>query len=242
MKEENAELLVRGAKRLGVNLSKEQIEKFDLFLCQLIIWNKKINLTAIVEEREIIIKHFLDSLSCLVIDKVKNCSSLIDIGSGAGFPGIPLAIAKERSYIALLESSEKKSKYLARILALLGVYGEVLKGRAEELAHGPDREAYEVAVARAVSSLPILCEYAIPFVKKGGSFIAQKSEGVNKELEPAKKAAVILGGGGPEIVHFELPFTSAKRYLVVFEKKNATSRKYPRRTGLPKKRPLGINK
>jgi 16S rRNA (guanine527-N7)-methyltransferase len=239
MKAESAELLKSGARLLGTDLSDEQMAAFDLLLGELERWNRKLNLTAISEEREIVIYHFLDSLSCLLSSKIREEARLLDIGTGAGFPGIPVAIARPDISVSLLESMRKKGEFLKNVISLLGLKARVLVGRAEELARTPERASYDVVAARAVAALPVLCEYALPFLKKGGYLVAQKSKRVREELREGERAAALIGGGKPEVVSVSLPFAEAERYLVIVEKIKETPERYPRRAGIPPKRPLG---
>lgn len=239
MKAENAELLKEGATYLGVTLSDDQMVQLDLFLRELQKWNRKLNLTAITEEREIVVRHFLDSLSCLLSGKVGEGAAVVDIGSGAGFPGIPLAIARPDIFLSLLEAGQKKAGFLKHLVSAVGLGAKVLVGRAEELARTAERASYDVAVARAVTTLPVLCEYGLPFLKKGGYLIAQKAKRVRDEIGAAEVASRLLGGGRPEVVCVETSFLEAERYLVLVEKITDTPERYPRRVGIPEKRPLG---
>lgn len=239
MKKESAELLKKGAHMLGAELETEQLASFDLFLAELQRWNKKLNLTAISDEQEIVIYHFLDSLTCLLSSKIGQGAALLDIGTGAGFPGIPLAIVRPDISLSLVESVNKKAEFLRSLISALGLRGRVLAGRAEEFARTPERASYDTVVARAVAALAVLCEYALPFLRNGGCLIAQKSKRAKEELEEGRIAAALLGGEEPEVIPVSVPFAEAKRFLVLVRKTRETPERYPRRPGIPAKRPLG---
>jgi len=234
------------AKQAGLELVGDQIEKFLLFLQELKEWNRKFNLTAINDEEEILVKHFIDSLSCLlgVPSKIfQNIRKIIDIGSGAGFPGIPLKIYQPRFDITLLEATRKKVEFLRYISRKLGFERslEVIHGRAEEYGrNGEYREKYDLAVSRAVSNLAILAEYCLPFVKIGGIFISQKGREITGELQKAGKAIEVLGGRVREVIPYKLPLREGEleRNLVVIDKMEKTPEDYPRRTGVVAKRPI----
>ena len=211
------------------------LSKFEIYKAELIRWNQRFNLTSITDPQEIQIKHFEDSLSVLKVIKLKD-QSVIDIGCGAGFPGIPLKIACPQIKLTLVDSVEKKINFLnhmVKILALKDV--RVILSRAEELPF-EFREAYDVAVARAVKKLGILCEYCLPYVKVGGIFMALKSEKVETEVNLAIKAINLLGGKFKEVKKIKV--SDMTRSLVLIEKIKETPRKYPRRAGIPAKRPL----
>jgi 16S rRNA (guanine527-N7)-methyltransferase len=234
------------ARQAGIELVEEQIEKFLLFLNELKEWNRKFNLTAIVDEEEILVKHFIDSLSCLlgvpsqIYQKIRK---VVDIGSGAGFPGIPLKIYQQGLDITLLEATMKKVKFLRYISHKLGFERtlEIIHGRAEEYGKNRQyREKYDLAISRAVSNLAILAEYCLPFVNMGGIFISQKGGEISGELKSARKAIEVLGGRIREVIHYELLWREEKieRNLVVVDKVEKTPENYPRRPGVPAKRPI----
>jgi len=239
--EEPENILEQGVAELGLKLTREQKAQFGLYLEELKEWNKRINLTAITSDREVVVKHFLDSLSCLQTGKILSSALLVDLGSGAGFPGLPLKIALPSLRVTLLESSEKKSLFLCHIAQRLGLKNLVVVSmRAEEFARQePAREAYDLATARAVSPLPVLLEYALPLLAVGGFLIAQKGRELSEELGQARRAATLLGGEIESVVKAKVPFLKAERHLVVIRKIVPTPEKYPRRTGIPSKRPLG---
>ena len=233
------EILVEGAKELGIELSERQIEQFLTYLEILRNWNKRMNLTSLKDPREIIVSHFLDSLTILKAVDTKEISA-IDLGTGAGFPGIPLKILRPEISLSLLDSSRKRIeflKYLSKSLKLKGL--EIIWGRAEEYGKKEGyRERYDVVLARALARLNILAELGIPFLKIRGLFIAQKGQKLKGELEEARRAIEILGGELKGIISLRLPFSHKSRKLVVIEKVLETSDRFPRRSGIPQKRPL----
>lgn len=238
--------LQKRAKQAGIELDKDQIGKFLLFLQELKEWNRKVNLTAINDEEEILVKHFIDSLSCLlgVPSKIyQKIRKIIDIGSGAGFPGIPLKIYQPRFELTLLEATRKKVEFMRYISGKLGFERslKVIHGRAEEYGrNGEYREKYDLAVSRAVSNLAILAEYCLPFVKIGGIFISQKGREIKGELQKAGKAIEVLGGRVREVIPYKLSLREGEleRNLVVIDKVEKTPEDYPRRTGVVVKRPI----
>ncbi len=235
-------LLYKGAREFGIDLEPVQLERFEAYYHHLVEWNARFNLTAITGYTEAQVKHFLDSLSvarALPREQLAG-KKLIDVGAGAGFPGMPLAIAFPNLQVTLLEATGKRVRFLdelVRALALENV--RAIKGRAEELAHTPEyRERYDFATARAVADLPTLVEYTLPFVRVGGIFIASKSAGAESEVNAAAFAIDALGGQVRELVPVHLPTLDETRYLVVIEKVTPTPRLYPRQAGLPRKKPL----
>lgn len=231
-------LLVSGAHDLGIDLSPEQIDRFSHYADRLIEWNARFNLTAITEPREIVIKHFLDSLSAA--RSVPPASRVIDVGAGAGFPGLPIKIARSDISLTLLETTSKKCKFLQAVVDELGLQNVwVVNERAEAAARGSaHRESYDVAIARAVAEMPTLLEYLLPFVRIGGVAVAQKSKEAVNDVQHAEFAMTALGGRLKDIVSVRVPELNEARYLVVIEKASATAEKYPRRAGMPAKRPL----
>ena len=233
------EYLVEGARELGIELSERQIEQFLAYLEILQDWNKRMNLTSLKDPREIIVTHFLDSLTILKAIDMKEISA-IDIGTGAGFPGIPLKILRPDISLSLLDSSRKRIeflKYLSKSLKLKGL--EIIWGRAEEYGRKEGyRERYDIVLARALARLNILVELGIPFLKIRGLFIVQKGQKLKEELEEARKAIEILGGELKGIIYLKLPFSRKSRKLVIIEKILETSDRFPRRSGIPQKRPL----
>jgi len=236
-------LLLESARLMGLELSEEHLRAFEIYYRELVAWNEKFNLTAITDYDQVQIKHFLDSLTCLLAvrsPKSEVRGRAIDIGAGAGFPGLPLKIVCPGLQLTLLEATGKKVSFLEHIVSRLGLTGvEVIKGRAEELGRDEaHRERYDLALARAVAELPVLVEYALPFCKLGGLFVAQKGAEGDAETKVAEGAITTLGGTLRRIVHLELPHLAEPRSLVVIEKTAPTPEKYPRRPGIPSKRPL----
>ncbi|KPJ67115.1 hypothetical protein AMJ44_07420 [candidate division WOR-1 bacterium DG_54_3] len=210
---------------------------FDIYLKELLRWNKKFNLTSITDPEEIRLKHFEDSLSILQTIKLTN-QSVIDIGTGAGFPGIPLRIVCPEIKLTLLEATRKKVEFLKHLISILDLKDvEIIWGRAEEIAK-EKREAFDLAISRAVAKLKVLCEYCLPLVKIGGIFVAYKEEKIEKEIEESKKAIEILGGRLKETKKFKVPDSDMVRSLVIIQKVAPTPAKYPRRAGMAKKKPL----
>ncbi len=224
----------------GIHLSSSQSEAFEIYQKELIVWNERINLTAIRSPDEIINKHFLDSLSCSLVFQPTNGNTLIDIGTGAGFPGIPLKIVFSEINLTLVDSVHKKTEFCHHLISLLNLSNvEVITARAEEIGQDARyREKYDWAVARAVAGLPTLAEYLLPLIKINGTAIAQKGKGAKSELEMAKSAINELGGVLEKIERVNLSSIDEERYLIVIKKIANTPAKYPRRTGAPLKKPL----
>lgn len=236
------ELLRAGAGEWGLELSPEQIEAFEIYYRELVAWNEKVNLTSITDYEEVQAKHFLDSLSCLqVLGDCPAEMSCIDIGSGAGFPGLPIKIVQPNMVLTLLEATGKKAAFLDHIVERLGLTEvQVLRARAEDLGQDAKyRESFQVALARAVAELAVLVEYALPLLQLDGVFVAQKGSEVEGEVEAAKPAVEILGGQIEEIRPVRLARFESPRHLVVLRKVTPTPGEYPRRPGMPAKRPLG---
>jgi 16S rRNA (guanine527-N7)-methyltransferase len=235
------QLLYDGAQQFNLSLSESQLSVFDRYSQELIAWNERVNLTSIVEPEEIVTKHFLDSLSVYqVLQTLPSNLSLIDVGSGAGFPGLPLKIALPRLRLTLLESTGKKTAFLQHIIQVLNLAGvTVLTARAEEAGRRRDqRERYDVAVARAVAPLPVLAEYTLPLVKVGGLVVVQKGQHPAEEIKGAANALGILGGKVSQVLPAVVPSLAAERHLVIIQKNKATPPQYPRRPGLPAQRPI----
>ncbi len=240
-----AKLLTGSAAFYGLQLDDEQVGKFFIFKDLLLDWNSRMNLTAIEEESDIIIKHFSDSLSIApIIAELKQrmpegqSLSLVDVGTGAGFPGIPLKIALPGLEVTLLDALAKRVNFLNEAVSKLGLKAiNAIHGRAEELGRDKNhRERYDVAVARAVAALPVLLEYCLPFVKTGGVFIAMK--GGADELDQSGRALKELGGEVSHVKELNLPFSDIKRKIIVIKKLRQTPSKYPRKPGKPSKDPL----
>lgn len=225
---------------LGIHLSDIQQEQFDRYYELLIEWNRVMNLTGITAYEEVNLKHFTDSLTIVRINDMKNVFTLIDIGTGAGFPGIPIKIAFPHIKVVLLDSLNKRIKFLNEVVEKLNLDNvETLHGRAEDYAKKAEyREQFDMCVSRAVANLSTLGEYCIPFVKKGGCFVSYKSADSDEEINQSEKAISILGGKISKIDKFMLPGSDMGRALVVTEKDKNTPQKYPRKAGVPSKEPL----
>jgi 16S rRNA (guanine527-N7)-methyltransferase len=237
--------LITGARALlNLELTPGQVAAFQMYADELRAWNDKINLTAIKDEAGIQIKHFLDSLSILkALSRPRTPDvglKLIDVGTGAGFPGLPLKIVCPDLRLTLVEATGKKVAFCEHMVAALKLSGvAVVKARAEELGRDPaHREQYDWAVARAVAEMPVLAEYLLPLAKRGGHALAQKGEGAPAETQAAETAIQKLGGELEQLIPVELPGVVETRYLVVLKKTAATPPRYPRRPGVPTKTPL----
>lgn len=227
-------------KLTGKTLTPQQIKAFEIYEQELLEWNEKFNLTAIREVEGIRIKHFLDSLTCLMVMKQLPRERVIDIGTGAGFPGIPLKIVYPEIKLTLVESLGKKANFCTHVVQKLNLdHVEVLTIRAEEIGRlANHREKYDWALARAVAGLPILSEYLLPLVKVGGHMLAQKGESAHVEAQNSKNAFQLLGGRLEQITKVTLPGVVEERFLVLVKKVSATPTQYPRNTGMPSKKPL----
>ncbi len=236
----NRDFLMDKLKETGFQLSQpEQLaERFDRYAEMLVEWNEKINLTAITAPDEIVIKHFVDSLLLLKAYDVPKGTSMIDVGTGAGFPSVPVAMVREDIRLTLMDSLNKRIKFLKELSEALGVNARCVHARAEEFGSKPEyREQYDVACARAVAHLRELSEYCLPFVKVGGAFVALKSVGLEQELREAEAAIGILGGKVEKIARFTLP-DGAERAIAVIRKIRPAPKKFPRPYGKIKKNPL----
>jgi 16S rRNA (guanine527-N7)-methyltransferase len=232
---------VKAAKEiLGIHLQQSQIDAFLYYESELLKWNERFNLTAIQEPGEVRVKHFLDSLSCLLAMRNTTMRRVIDVGSGAGFPGIPLKMLFPTMQMTLVESIGKKANFCEHIVKGLGLEGvEVINARAETVGRSADhREMYDWALARAVASLPTLVEYLLPLVRVGGMTLAQKGESGPSECQEAELAIELLGGHLQQLIPVHLPGVAEDRYLIVIDKISATAEKFPRRVGVPTKKPL----
>lgn len=230
------ELFVNSLKPFNITLSDEKIEMFDKYASLLVEWNAKFNLTAIKDPDGIVVKHFVDSLAVLSENKLEG--SLIDVGTGAGFPGLPLLIASDNLDVTFLDSTGKKIKFIETVLDELGLFADTFNARAEEAAKDDYlRENFDFATARAVSNLRDLSEYCLPFVKVGGKFISMKSAKTDEEIRDAKEAIKVLGGEIERINSFELA-DCGERTLVYIKKVRPTPTKYPRNYSQIVKNPI----
>lgn len=236
------EYMREAAAEYGIELSDKQYEQFNRYYELLIEWNEKINLTAITAPQEVAVKHMIDSLTAWDGKRLKNVKSMIDVGTGAGFPGIPLKIYQPQLKLTLLDSLNKRIKFLQTVVDELGLSDvECIHARAEEGAKNPKlREKHDLAVSRAVARLPVLAEYCLPFVKVGGIFAALKGMKFAEEAEEGQKALQILGGSEADCVPVKLPGLDDKRAVIYVKKVKSTPKKYPRKAGTPDKSPLGV--
>lgn len=226
------------AQEIGYTLQEEQLEQFFTYKELLIEWNKKMNLTAIEQEEDIITKHFIDSLS--IATYIPDTAKVIDIGTGAGFPGIPLKILKKDLSITLLDSLNKRITFLEEVIRNLSLENiQAVHARAEELAHKEEyREQYDIAVSRAVAPMHTLLEYMLPYVKIGGKCICMKGPNLQEESKDLQNCLETLGGKIEKIEEIVLPETEIKRNIMLIKKENKTPKKYPRNPGMPSKKPL----
>ena len=238
LKEEFAEKLEKIAKEIDIMLDKKQIEKFYKYMNLLLEWNEKINLTAITDPDEIILKHFIDSIT--ISKYIKENTKLIDVGTGAGFPGIPLKIIREDVEVVLLDSLQKRVNFLQETINKLELTKiNAIHFRVEEFAKNKEqREKFDYATSRAVANLATLSEYLIPLVKLNGYCICMKGPEIQEELEKSKNAISILGGTIDDVKKFYLPQSDIVRNIVLIKKEKLTPSKYPRKPGMPAKEPL----
>lgn len=226
------------SKLLEIELDEKQKENFWEYMKLLLEWNEKINLTAITEHKDIIIKHFIDSLT--ILKKIKNNDKIIDVGTGAGFPGIPLKIANNTLDVLLLDSLNKRINFLNEVISKLNLKNiNSIHARVEEVGKNKIyREKYDVATSRAVANLNVLAEYMIPLVKIGGKCICMKGPDIDEEIEKSKNAIKRLGGKIESIEKIIIPSTDIKRTIIIIKKESETPEKFPRKPGLPSKEPL----
>jgi len=225
---------------LDYGLSENQSEQFEKYFELLIEWNEKINLTAITEENEVITKHFIDSLMCFKSGVVADGASVIDVGTGAGFPGIPMKICSSSLNVTLLDSLSKRLNFLNEVIDKLELKNiTTVHARAEDGGNDSAlRERFDIAVSRAVANLATLSELCLPFVKVGGYFISMKGPGAQEEIKEAKGAIKILGGKVESVIPYEIPATDLSHNLVIIKKISPTPKKYPRSAPKPAKMPL----
>lgn len=232
--------LEKGARQLGIDLDAEQLEKFEVYYRELVEWNSRVNLTGITGYEEAQLKHFLDSLTVATALEKTPGLRVIDIGTGAGLPGIPLKIAFPDIDMALLEATGKKVEFLRYVTDKLGLNDiGIIKGRAEQAAHDVEfRERFDLVLIRALTSLPSLVELALPFCRIGGRFIAYKKGDIGEELAQAARAIEVMGGKLGEVREIRIEELSDNRKFVIIDKVRETPPEYPRRPGMPVKRPV----
>lgn len=237
---DKATLLKNYCGEVGINYKEEYYEKLMTYMNLVIEWNKKINLTAIVEEEEFFIKHFLDSISVFKFSKLLSSNKIADIGTGAGFPGIPMSILTPNIKYTLVDSLNKRINFLGIVKEKLGLSNiELIHSRAEDLAMNPNyRAKYDAVVSRAVANLPVLCEYSMPFIKKGGYFVALKGPNVKEEIPNSKEAIKILGGQVEKIEDINLNEEIKSHKLVIINKIKETPGIFPRKPAVISKNPL----
>ncbi|MFW2491879.1 16S rRNA (guanine(527)-N(7))-methyltransferase RsmG [Clostridium chromiireducens] len=234
------DLMSKSSEEVGLQLSKEQYEKFIDYMKLLQEWNEKINLTAITEDEEIIKKHFIDSIKAFKRKEFKNAANLIDVGTGAGFPGLPIAIMKDDIKITLLDSLNKRVNFLNNVVTKLGLSNvETIHSRAEDGARNNQlREKFDIATSRAVANMSVLSELCLPYVRVGGNFIALKGPSVDQEIKDSLNAIRVLGGELIDICEINIEETELRHNLVVVKKIKECPKTYPRKAGLITKNPL----
>lgn len=241
MERANAEILLKeGLSALQIPLSPETADRFLSYMEGILSWNEKVNLTAITDREEFIRKHFLDSLTCYEFPEMKKASKIIDVGTGAGFPGIPLALLFPEKHFVLMDSLKKRLKIIDELAESIGIKNvQTLHGRAEDLAKMPNhREGYDLCVSRAVANLAVLSEYTLPFLKVGGTLLAYKGPEALQEIKTSEKAIRLLGGALTEERRVLIPGLEASHVILVIDKINTTPAAYPRKAGTPAKEPL----
>ena len=232
------EEMSKKSKILGVRFSVEQIEQFYKYMNLLIEWNEKMNLTAITEPKEIILKHFIDSIT--ILKYIDDNSKLVDVGTGAGFPGVPLSIMNPTLKITLVDSLNKRLIFLQEVVKELNLKNiEIVHARAEEFGQNKNyREKFDIATSRAVANLATLSEYLVPLVKIGGKIISMKASNAKEEINDAQKAIEVLGGKIEKIEEFDLPESDIGRTIIIIDKNKCTPAIYPRKAGTPAKEPI----
>lgn len=232
------EKMIINVDKLGINLSEIQLKQFYNYMNLLIEWNKKINLTAITEPDEIILKHFVDSLT--ISKYISDGTKVVDVGTGAGFPGIPLKIVRQEIDITLLDSLQKRINFLDEVINELNLEKiTTVHSRVEDFGKNKEyREKFDIATSRAVANLSTLSEYLLPLVKVGGKVISMKGSLIQEELENSKNAIKILGGQIEKVDEFDLPNSDISRNIVLIDKIKNTPNRYPRKAGEPSKKPL----
>ncbi len=237
-KEEWIEILKNQCKNLNMSINENQLEQLHMYMKLLQKCNESINLTSIIEDKDILQKHFIDSIT--IIPYIDYKDNIIDVGTGAGFPGIPIKIAREDVKVTLLDSLNKRVNFMKEVISNLNLSNiQTIHGRAEDIGKNSNfREKFDVATSRAVAPLNILVEYLMPLVKKGGRCICMKGKDIKEELEISKKAINILGGELEKVHEFYLPQSNIKRNIIIIRKMKDTPSKYPRKAGTPSKEPI----
>jgi len=236
----NRDIFVNDLKELGISITDKQLQQFIDYYELLVDWNSRMNLTSITEYGEVIKKHFVDSVSLISFYDFSKVESIIDVGTGAGFPGIPLKIMLPDISVLLLDSLNKRVNFLNHVIENISLENiNAIHSRAEDAGLDPTyRERYDLCVSRAVANLSTLSEYCLPFVKVGGNFVSYKSADIKDELDSASKALSVLGGNLDKVEEFTIPGTDISRSFVFVNKCKKTGSKYPRKGALPKKHPL----
>lgn len=234
------QLIETACKSVGMNLTKEKYDKFMLYKDLLKEWNEKINLTAITEDEEIVKKHFIDCIKAFNAEAFKKAQSIIDVGTGAGFPGLPIAIMRDDAKVTLLDSLNKRINFLNEVVGKLGLNNVItIHSRAEDGARKKElREKFDIATSRAVANMSVLSEFCMPYVRINGNFIALKGPSVEEELIEAKNAIATLGGELTDVIKVEIEDTDLRHNLVIIKKVKETSSIYPRKAGTITKKPL----
>ncbi len=234
------DMLNEACQSMGLSFDEEKYNKFIKYKDLIKEWNQKINLTAITDDEEIIKKHFIDSIKVFNCDYVKNAKSIIDIGTGGGFPGVPMRIVKEDSKMVLLDSLNKRINFLNEVINDLNLSNiKTIHGRAEDFAHTAEyRQRFDLAVSRAVANLTVLLEFCLPYVKVGGYFVALKGPAIEEEIKAAEGALKALGGKIEKIIEVDIEGSDLKHNLLVVKKVKDTPKKYPRKAGMVTKNPI----
>lgn len=234
------ETLQKAFEELNISYDENLLSKFEIYMDSILEWNKKVNLTAITEKEEFIRKHYIDSVLCYNFEEMKKAKRVIDVGTGGGFPGIPLALLFPEKEFTLMDSLKKRLKIIDDLSKEIGINNIVtLHGRAEDMGRNKEhREKYDICVSRAVANLATLSEYCLPFIKKGGNFLAYKGTKAEDEIKEASKAIFLLGGKIQREEKISLPGYDLNHNIIVIDKMQNTSAKYPRKAGIPSKEPL----